>query len=166
MSQDCCPLCHAFPGWLWSGDCRYNVDCSQCVFKDQNNNGICSAHSLTLIDHLSLLSLPLWSHQLLFWPFLTAFSHRATLNDIFWELTSHIFSTNWYEHLISFVKYFNKSEYLKRVPDQMLCHIHKNVLTYLQLGLFNLNKTATVTTVYNCLCHYPLVTKLGSSLPR
>lgn len=64
LSQDCCPLCHASPCWLWSGDCRYNVDCSQCVFKDQNNNGICSAHSLMLIDHLSSVSLPLWSHQL------------------------------------------------------------------------------------------------------
>lgn len=64
LSQDGCPLCHASPCWLWSGDCRYNVDCSQSVFKDQNNNGICSAHSLTLIDHLVSLSLRLWSHQL------------------------------------------------------------------------------------------------------
>lgn len=51
LSQDCCPLYHASPCWLWRGDCRYNADCSQCVFKDQNNNGICWAHSLTLIYH-------------------------------------------------------------------------------------------------------------------
>lgn len=51
LSQDCCPLYHASPCWLWRGDCRYNADCSRCVFKDQNNNGICSAHSLTLIYH-------------------------------------------------------------------------------------------------------------------
>lgn len=81
LSQDCCPLCHASPCWLWSGDCRYNVDCSQCVFKDQNNNGIYSAHSRSLIIQASL-SLAPWSHQVclgnIFFFFLASFALRET----------------------------------------------------------------------------------------
>lgn len=96
LSQDCCPLCHASPCWLWSGDCRYNVDCSQCVFKDQNNNGICSAHSLTLIDHLPPLSLPLWSHQLSLWRFWQHFhTQEKQIIHIFLEQTPRNFSVNW-----------------------------------------------------------------------